>query len=68
MARMASGTARLPAGLLFRTLLLGMAAIAGAAWGLVRHCTNELPPLRVPSPSLEVDSGEIPAPELAPAD
>ncbi|HXX70224.1 MAG TPA: hypothetical protein VEK07_23795 [Polyangiaceae bacterium] len=54
----------MPSGLVIRTLLLGMVAIAGAAWALVRHCTHELPPLRTSTPGGEVDSGEIPAPEL----
>lgn len=66
-AAKSSGLARIPTTLVVRTLLLGVAAIAGAAWGLVRHCTHEEPPLlRTTSPSQnpEADAGEIPAPEL----
>lgn len=58
--------ARMPAGLMVRMLLLGVAAIAGAAWGLIRHYTHTLPPLRanVPAAIPESDAGEIVAPEL----
>lgn len=61
-----SATARIPVALLIRTLLLGVAAIAGASWALVRSCTHELPPLRAPTapPEPGLDAGEIPAPEL----
>jgi hypothetical protein len=57
---------RMPTGLMVRMLLLGAAAIAGAAWGLVRHYTHALPPLRtnVPAATPESDAGEIPAPEV----
>jgi hypothetical protein len=58
--------ARIPSGLVIRTVLLGAVAIAGASWALVRHFTHELPPLRAPAAPLEpgLDAGEIPAPEL----
>jgi len=49
-------------------VLLGLFAIAGAAWALVRHYTHTLPPLRVPvapvaAPTYDVDAGEVPVPE-----
>jgi hypothetical protein len=60
-----SPAARIPTGLMIRMLLLGVAAIAGAAWGLVRHYTHPLPPFRANVPaSTEGSAGEIPAPEL----
>ncbi|MGH7271928.1 MAG: hypothetical protein ACREJ3_15980 [Polyangiaceae bacterium] len=50
-----------------RTLLFGLVAIVGAVWGLVRHCTQPLPPLRVPAvpataPTYDADAGERPVP------
>jgi hypothetical protein len=54
---------------LARTVLLGLIAIAGAAWALVRHYAYTPPPLRVPvapasAPTYDADAGEIPVPEL----
>jgi hypothetical protein len=62
--------APVPSGLLLRTVVVGLLAIAGAAWGLVRHYTHTLPPLRVPvapreAPTFDADAGEIPVPEWA---
>jgi hypothetical protein len=59
---------RPPATLVLRTALLGLVAIAGAAWALVRHYTHTLPPLRVPVvpaavPTYDADAGEVPVPE-----
>jgi hypothetical protein len=55
-------------GLLLRMVLLGLVAIGGAIWGLVRHYTHEPPPLRVPvtpreAPTYDADAGEVPVPE-----
>jgi hypothetical protein len=60
---------RAPPWLLVRTFLLGIVAIGGAAWALVRHYTHELPPLRVPvgaapAPTYDADAGEMPVPEF----
>lgn len=60
---------RAPPWLLVRTFLLGVVAIGGAAWALVRHYTHELPPLRVPvsaapAPTYDLDAGEIPVPDF----
>jgi hypothetical protein len=60
--------APIPHGLLLRMMLLGILAIGGAIWALVRHYTHELPPLRVPvvpreAPTFDADAGEIPVPE-----
>jgi hypothetical protein len=56
-------------GLLLRTLLVGLLAIFGAAWALVRHYTQTLPPLREPvapreAPTFDADAGELPVPDL----
>jgi hypothetical protein len=56
-------------GLLLRTVLVGLLAIFGAAWALVRHYTHTLPPLRVPvapreAPTFDADAGEVPVPDL----
>jgi hypothetical protein len=56
-------------GLLLRTVLIGLLAIFGAAWALVRHYTQTLPPLRVPvapreAPTFDADAGELPVPDL----
>ena len=61
--------ASVASGLLLRTLLVGLLAIAGAAWALARHYTHTLPPLRVPvapreAPTFDADAGEFPVPEL----
>jgi hypothetical protein len=50
-------------------VLLGLIAIAGAAWALARHYTYPLPALRVPiaptaAPTYDADAGEVPVPEL----
>ena len=54
--------------LVLRLGLFALIAIAGAAWALVRHCTHELPPMRVPirspAPAFDADAGELPAPSL----
>jgi hypothetical protein len=60
-------------GLLLRTVLVGLLAIFGAAWALVRHYTQTLPPLRVPAvpreaPTVDADAGELPAPDLVAPD
>jgi hypothetical protein len=60
-------------GLLLRTLLVGLVAIFGAAWALVRHYTQTLPPLRVPvtpreAPTFDADAGELPVPEMVAPD
>lgn len=56
-----------PRTLLVRTVLVGLLAIAGAAWALARHYTHALPPLRVPvpatAPTYDADAGEFPVPE-----
>jgi hypothetical protein len=49
-------------------VLFGLLAIAGAAWGLIRHYTHTLPPLRVPvipapAPTYDADAGEMPVPD-----
>jgi hypothetical protein len=56
-------------GLLVRTVLVGLFAIAGAAWALMRHYTYTPPPMRVPvtpreAPAFDADAGEIPVPDL----
>ena len=61
----------------FATLAaLALAAIAAAAWGLVRHYTVVLPPMHVPvpasagaapAPTYDADAGELPVPEWAAA-
>ena len=61
---------RLPYGLLLRTALIGLIAIGGAVWGLVRHYTHTLPPLQVPvapapAPTYDADAGEVPVPDWA---
>jgi hypothetical protein len=59
---------RVPFGLLARTLLFGLLAIAGAIWGLVRYYTHTPPPLRVPvapAPTYDADAGETPVPDWA---
>lgn len=60
-------------GLLLRTLLVGLLAILGAAWALVRHYTHTLPPLRVPlapreAPTFDADAGELPVPDMVAPD
>ena len=60
-------------GLLLRTLLVGLVAIFGAAWALVRHYTHALPPLRVPvaprkAPTFDADAGELPVPDIVAPD
>jgi hypothetical protein len=60
-------------GLLLRMLLVGLLAIFGAAWALVRHYTQTLPPLRVPvtpreAPTFDVDAGELHVPEVVAPD
>jgi hypothetical protein len=66
--------ARTPVALLLRTLLVGVLAIAGAAWALVRHCSYVPPPLHKPAPPREAptydaDAGEVPVPDwLGPGD
>jgi hypothetical protein len=60
-------------GLLLRTLLVGLLAIFGAAWALVRHYTQTLPPMRVPvapreAPTFDADAGEFPVPDIAAPD
>ena len=64
------GSLARPAFPVLRLGLLGLLAIAGAAWALVRHCTHELPPMRVPirafGPAFDADAGELPAPSLEP--
>jgi hypothetical protein len=57
-------------GLLVRTVIVGLLAIAGAAWGLMRHYTYRPPPMRVPiapreTPAFDEDAGELPVPDLA---
>jgi hypothetical protein len=59
--------------LLLRVLLLGVVAIGGALWGLERHFTQKLPPWQRPVaprsvPALDVDAGELPAPDLVEGD
>jgi hypothetical protein len=61
--------ASVSSGLLARTLLVALLAIAGAAWALVRHYTQTPPPLRVPvapreAPTFDADAGELPVPDL----
>jgi hypothetical protein len=64
--------ASVPSGLLVRTVLVGLVAIAGAAWALARHYTHTLPPMRVPVtpvtprevPTFDADAGEFPVPDL----
>jgi hypothetical protein len=60
-------------GLLLRTLLVGLLAIFGAAWALVRHYTHTLPPVRVPvapreAPTFDADAGELPVPDMVAPD
>jgi hypothetical protein len=62
------GTSAL-SGLLLRTVLVGVLAIFGAAWALLRHYTQTLPPLREPvspreAPTFDADAGEVPVPDL----
>jgi hypothetical protein len=52
-----------------RLLLLATLAAIGAAWGVARHYTAELPPMHVPAqasdaPTYDADAGELPAPDL----
>jgi hypothetical protein len=66
-------SAPVASGTLLRTLLVGLLAIAGAAWALARHYTHTLPPMRVPvapreAPTFDIDAGEIPVPEWAEPD
>ena len=60
---------RVPYGLLLRTVVIGLIAIGGAAWALVRHYTHTPPPLRVPvpaaAPTYDPDAGEMPVPDWA---
>jgi hypothetical protein len=56
-----------------RVYFLALLAIAGAAWALVRHYTHELPPLHrsvapSPAPTYDPDAGEMPVPDLEPAE
>jgi hypothetical protein len=67
------GAARVPSGLLLRTLLVGLLAIFGAAWALARHYTQTLPTMRVPvapreAPTFDADAGEFPVPDIASPD
>jgi hypothetical protein len=60
---------RVPAALFLRTALLGVIAIGGAAWALVRHYTHESPPMTVPvqprpAPTYDADAGEFPVPDF----
>jgi hypothetical protein len=48
---------------------MGLVAICGAAWALVRHYTYQPPPLLAPMssrtpPPFDADGGEIPVPDL----
>jgi hypothetical protein len=56
-----------PRVLLVRTVLVGLLAIAGAAWALARHYTHALPSLLTPvpttAPTYDADAGEFPVPE-----
>jgi hypothetical protein len=57
-------------GLLLRTVIVGLLAIAGAVWGLIRHYNYTPPPMRVPvapaeAPTYDVDAGELPVPDWA---
>jgi hypothetical protein len=64
-------SSRAGAGLFARTVLVGLLAIAGAAWALARHCSYTPPPLRVPltppreAPTYDADGGELPVPDWA---
>jgi hypothetical protein len=53
---------------LARTILFGVLVAIAAAWGLARHCTRPIEPLRVPAapaaaPTYDADAGEIPVPD-----
>jgi hypothetical protein len=66
-SKMTSPESSVVSGLLVRTVLIGLLAIAGAAWALVRHYTHTLPPMRVPvpreAPTYDADAGEFPIPD-----
>jgi hypothetical protein len=60
-----------PSSLLLRTVLVGLLAIGGATWALVRHYTHTPPPMLVPVPSVpaeaptyDPDAGEFPVPDF----
>jgi len=59
-----------PVALVLRTVVLAIIAIGGAGWALARHYTHANPPMLVPAPppgaTHDIDSGELPAPELEP--
>lgn len=53
---------------LARTILFGVLVAIAAAWGLARHCTRPIEPLRVPvapapAPTYDADAGEMPVPD-----
>jgi hypothetical protein len=63
--------ASVPYALLVRTVLIGVLAIGGATWALVRHYTHTPPPMRVPvpavpaeAPTYDPDAGEYPVPDF----
>jgi hypothetical protein len=60
---------RVPPFAVVRFVLLAALGIAGAVWGLVRHYTHPLPPMRVPvspapAPTYDPDAGEMPVPDF----
>jgi len=63
----------LPPAAALRVVGLALLAIAGAGWALARHYTHAMPPMRVPlppsaAPTYDPDAGEVPVPDLEPAD
>jgi hypothetical protein len=60
---------RIPATRVARTILLAAIVAIAAAWALVRHYSQTLPPMRVPvsptaAPTYDIDAGEMPVPEI----
>jgi hypothetical protein len=52
-----------------RFFLLALVGVVAAVWAIVHHYTTHLPPMLVPAtpsaaPTYDVDSGELPVPEI----
>ncbi len=58
---------------LVRYVVYALVALAFAAYGLVRHYSTKLPPVRhsgtpPPAPTFDADAGEVPVPEIVAPD
>ena len=58
---------RVPVSVLVRMFVIGVVAVAAAAYGVYRYYFVPRPPMRVPAAAPEPPATEIPAPELLPS-